>query len=87
MTQPAILDIPGYFTIMAGTAEPIIEDVSHGDFISTRFKLKTKVGMTYLAGIPYAMEPMRENDWPDAGFGGKIIDYDIAVLRIGFEMH
>lgn len=87
MTQPTVLDIPGYLTVMAGAAETVIEDIRHGNFISTRFKLKTKVGMTHLAGKSYAMEPMRENDRPDAGFGGIIIDYDIAILCIGFEMN
>ena len=87
MTQPAIFYIPGYLTIMAGTAETVIKDVSHGNFIATCLKLKTKIGMAHLAGKPYTMEPMRENDWPDTGLGGKIIDNNIAVFCIGSELY
>lgn len=66
---------------MAGATIFAVDNLEHGDVISTGLEFEAEIGMAYLATETYTMEPMGKHHWPHTGFIGMVIDHHISILR------
>lgn len=80
MAEVAILQRPGHRTVMAHTTKFSVDNIGHGNVITTGPHLKPQFVVADLAAEADPMEPMGE-DHRSHPFGlGPFIDDDIGIL-------
>ena len=76
----AIIYRPGDFAIVAHTAVLAVNDLSHGNFISSRAHFKSQFMMTNLAAKPDPMKPVWKNNRAHIILFSHSIQYDIRIF-------
>jgi len=75
-----IIDRPGDLAIVAHTTVLTVNDLAHGNFISSHAHFKSKFMMTNLAAKPNPMKPVWKNNRAHIILFSHSIQYDIRIL-------
>lgn len=76
----AIIYRPGDFAIVAHATVLAVDDLAHGNFISSRAHFKSQFMMTDLASKPNPMKPVGKNNRAHIILFRHSIQYDIRIL-------
>jgi hypothetical protein len=80
MTDITILDCPGHFTIVTGTAVLTIDNFEHIDLVTPGFHFESEIRMTNLASKTNAMKPVWKNNRAHPGRIGVIVNQHVTIL-------
>lgn len=87
MAKVASIGCPGDVSIVAGTTELSIHDISHLEIVAPYAHLEAELGMAYLAAKTDTMKPMRKDHRSHPLPFRAPIEYDVAILGRGPRHH
>ena len=77
----AVIHTPGYFAVVALTAESALNEIRHFDIITPCAHFKY-VRVAYIAGKTQAVKPMGKDYGPHSFLFGAIVNYHISIFRM-----